>query len=132
MKVEVEYGEGKKINALFNGFKVQSDQAVASGGEASFPEPFDYFDSALALCAGHYVMSFCNKRDISTDGIKIIQNSSKDPEDSYKRKYVLDIELPEDFPEKYIKAVKLAAGGCAVKKVVTTGPEFELNVTKKS
>lgn len=132
MRVDVEYGEGKKINAHFNGFTVNSDQSVASGGDASFPEPFDYFDTALALCAGHYVKSFCDKREIPMKGIKIVQNSSKDTEDSYKRKYVIDIELPEDFPDKYIKAVELAASGCAVKKVVTTGPDFELNVSKKS
>jgi ribosomal protein S12 methylthiotransferase accessory factor len=131
MKVDVEFGGGKKINAKFNGFTVESDQAVSAGGEGKFPEAFDYFDTALALCAGHYIMSFCEQREIPTDGIKISQDSEKDPDDKYKRFYTLNVELPSNFPDKYKRAVTMAASSCAVKKVVTTGPEFEINVTKR-
>ncbi len=128
MRVDVEFKDGAKIDAKFNGFVVHSDQSIKAGGEASAPEPFDYFDVALALCAGHYVKSFCEQRDISTDGIEISQDSTKDSENRYKRYYTLTIKLPESFPSKYKKAVELAAANCAVKKVVTTGPEFKIIV----
>lgn len=130
MKVDVNFGEGKKISASFNGFTVDSDQAIASGGGATVPEPFDYFDTALALCAGHYIKSFCDGRDISTEGIEISQDSTKSEDDKYKRHYTLTVKLPESFPDKYKRAVQMAASNCSVKKVVMAAPEFTINVIK--
>lgn len=128
MRVDIEFGSGTKINAKFNGFIVESDQAKGNGGEGSAPEPFDYFDSSLALCAGFYVKSFCDQREIPTEGMKIYQESSKDPENRYKKFYTINVELPENFPAKYKRSVEMAASNCTVKKVITEGPQFTINV----
>ena len=128
MHIDVELGEGLKVDARFGEFVVESDQAKNSGGEGSSPEPFDYFLASMALCAGYYVRSFCQKRDIPTTGIRITQEDSRDSENPMQRKISINIELPEEFPTKYRKAVAMAAKGCSVKKVIEQGPEFEVNI----
>ena len=129
MHIDVEFGEGLKVNARFGEFIVESDQAKNGGGEGSSPEPFDYFLSSMALCAGYYVRSFCQKRDISLEGIQISQEDTRDSENPMKRTIIINIKLPESFPVKYKKAVAMAAKGCSVKKVIEENPNFEVNVT---
>ena len=128
MHIDVEFGENLKVNTRFGDFVVESDQAKNSGGDGSSPEPFDYFLASMALCAGYYVRSFCQKRDISIEGIKITQEDSRDSENPSQRTITINIELPDEFPPKYKKAVVMAAKGCSVKKVIEQGPHFEVNL----
>ncbi len=38
----------------------------------------------------------------------------------------INIEVPESFPEKYLKAVVRAAQQCSVKKAISQMPEIEI------
>ncbi|MBL6988524.1 MAG: OsmC family protein [Bacteriovoracaceae bacterium] len=128
MKIDVKFLEGQNLEASFKEFKVVSDQSKVVGGQENAPEPFDYFLSSMALCAGFYVRAFCGKRDIATDGIKISQVDTKDETNKYKRRIEINIELPSNFPDKYRQSVKLAAEQCAVKKAIEAAPEFDVIV----
>jgi len=129
MEVKVTFPGGKKVNAEIGGSIIQTDQPVAAGGEGSAPTPFDYFLASLATCAGIYVLSFCQEREIQTEGLAITQ-SMEFGEVEGKRKLVrvvMDITLPAGFPEKYRNAVTKAAGLCTVKKTIMQPPEFVIN-----
>ena len=128
MKIEVSFLEGQKLKANFGKFEVISDQAECVGGNEEFPEPMDYFMASMPLCAAFYIRTFCAKRDIPTDGISIVQNDSKDEENKFKRTFSIDVKLPEDFPEKYKKALVASANSCTVKKVIQNAPDFEINL----
>ena len=73
MDINVTFPGGKKVDALVNGFTIQTDQPAMGGGEGSAPEPYVLFLSSLATCAGVYVLGFCQKREIDTDGISLTQ-----------------------------------------------------------
>ena len=79
--VKVEFPGGKKVNARVGDFLIQNDQSVRAGGEASAPEPFDHFLASIATCAGIYVLGFCQKRDIDTSGVSLLQNPLRDKDD---------------------------------------------------
>ena len=132
MKIEVNFQEGQKLEAKFGQFTVVSDQSKTVGGNESMPEPFDYFLASLPLCAGFYVRTFCNKRGIPTDGIKIKQTNTKDTDLPYKQSIHIIIELPKSFPEKYRNAVIKSAEGCTVKKVIQAVPEFSVEINEVS
>jgi len=53
----ISFGGGKKVNADYRGFTIQTDQSVNGGGEESAPEPFALFLASIGTCAGIYV--FC-------------------------------------------------------------------------
>ena len=125
--MEIRLAGGKRIDALYNGFEIRTDQAANSGGEASAPEPFDLFLASLGTCAGHYVNSFCTERKIPTDEIRIVQTWSRDAArklDAIR----LEIRVPGSFPEKYRKALVRAADQCSVRKVLQAPLAVEAQV----
>ena len=129
MKIEVNLLEGQQLQASFGEHQILSDQSVAVGGKAEHPEPFDYFLASMPLCAAFYMRKFCQQRDISTSGLKVVQNCENAAEDdNYKKKITLAVTLPENFPKKYNKAILAAANTCTVKKVIQALPEFDIAI----
>ena len=126
MQMEIVLGEGKKVNANYNGHIIKTDQPVQFGGENSAPAPFDLFLASLGTCAGFYVKLFCQKRGIPTDNIRIIQTMEVDEATAMIDTIKIDIKLPADFPEKYKDAVVNSANLCAVKKHIQHSPLFEV------
>jgi putative redox protein len=120
----ITIGEGKKVDAEFNGFTIHTDQAKYAGGEGSAPEPFTLFLASIGTCAGIFVSSFCQSRGIPTEGVRIVQSHFVSESGRGIGKIELAIELPPDFPEKYKDAVISAANLCAVKKHIMNPPEF--------
>jgi putative redox protein len=130
MEMEIFFESGKKVNALYNGNVIKTDQPVEAGGENSAPAPFDLFLASIGTCAGIYVKSFCLQRGIPTDDIRIIQSMEYDYSKGLIGKINLDIQLPDSFPEKYKDAVIKVANLCAVKKHLLNPPEIEVNAVQ--
>ena len=122
--MQVTFPGGKRVNATYGKFEIATDQDVDSGGEGSMPEPFDYFLSSLATCAGIYVLGFCQKREISHDGIRLTQTWERDEKSKRLTDVRIQIEVPTDFPEKYHDALVRVANLCAVKKTLEDPPDF--------
>ena len=120
----VTFGGGKKVNADYKGFTIQTDQPSYAGGEGSAPEPFSLFLASIGTCAGIFVLSFCQSREIPTDNIRIVQSHFPNESGRGIGKIELSIELPPDFPAKYKEAVISAVNLCAVKKHIQEPPEF--------
>jgi len=130
--VDVFFGGGRKVNARIKGFTVLTDQGIQSGGEGSAPEPFTLFLASLATCAGVYVQSFCQQRDISTEEITLKMYWDWDAVNKMIASIQIDINVPADFPEKYDNAVINAASLCAVKRHMkeSIGSEIRIIRTK--
>ena len=129
--MEITFEGGKVITAHLNGQIIRTDQPLANGGGNSAPAPFDLFLASIGTCAGIYVKSFCDRRQISTEGMKIIQTMEFDNEKKTPSLFKLDIQLPSGFPEKYKEAVINAAELCLVKKTINNQPEFQIITTQK-
>ncbi len=126
MEMTVTFPGGKRVNAAVGGFTIETDQPLAGGGQAQAPEPFTYFLASIATCAGIYVLGFCQARGISTDGVRLVQRTERDPATRKLTKVGIEIQVPASFPEKYLDAVRHAAEGCAVKKAIASPPEFDI------
>ena len=124
--MEITFDGGKVITAHLNGQTIRTDQPIENGGSNSAPAPFELFLASIGTCAGIYIKSFCDKRQIPTDGIKIIQSMEYDNENKLASVFKLDIQLPAGFPEKYTGAVINAAELCLVKKTINNQPEFKV------
>lgn len=129
MNIRITFPSGKKVNAEFKEFVVKTDQSIKAGGEASAPEPFQYFLSSIGTCAGIYILGFCESRNIPMDGIELNQSLVYDTVQKRISKIKLEISVPPDFPEKYYSALEKAVNSCAVKKTIQDPPEFE-TITK--
>jgi len=129
MKIEVSFEGNKKVNANINGHIVKTDQPVSAGGEGTAPTPFDLFLASLATCAGIYIKSFCDGRNLPTDKIKIFQEVIFDKTTQMVSNINIEIQVPPDFPENYKDALIAVAGKCKVKKHLMNPPVIDTKVT---
>jgi len=129
--MEITFDGGKVITAHLNGHTIRTDQPVRGGGSNTAPSPYDLFLASIGTCAGIYVKSFCDQRDIPSENITIIQSIEFDGQTRLPANIKLDIKLPDDFPEKYKAAVINAAELCAVKKTINNPPKFEIITSAK-
>lgn len=130
MEIKVNYLDNLRLEARFDDFNVVSDQPVRYKGDGSAPGPFDYFLASSAMCAAYFVKVYCNARDIPTDNIRLSQNNIVDPENRYKQIFKIQVELPDDISDKDRQGILRSIDRCTVKKVVQTGPEFQIEVVE--
>ncbi len=130
MELTVSFPGGKRVDAQMGEFLIHTDQAVASGGEGSSPEPFMYCLASLGTCAGIYVLSYLQARKLPLDGVKIVQRHESDPKTGRLGKIHMSIILPDSIPEKHHKPIVRSAGKCAVKKLIEEQPEFSIEVER--
>jgi ribosomal protein S12 methylthiotransferase accessory factor len=127
--MEITFDGGKVVTAHTKNHIIKTDQSLDNGGGNTAPAPFELYLASIGTCAGIYVKSFCDNRQISTDNIKIIQTTEYNKETGLPTLIKLDIRLPEDFPEKYKASILHVAGLCKVKKSIADPPTFEIIVT---
>jgi ribosomal protein S12 methylthiotransferase accessory factor len=125
----VSFPGGKRVDAHYGAFTIRTDQSPKGGGEGSAPQPFDLFLASIATCAGIYVKGYCDARGLSTEGLGLAMHIEHDHERHRIAGLVLEIALPEGFPEKHKDAVIRAADLCAVKKHLLEPPAIEVRTT---
>lgn len=129
MEMIINFPRGAKVDAHFGPYTIPTDQPPPSG-EASAPTPFEVFLASLGTCAGIYVLNFCRKRGIATEGMRIIQRSHSNPTTGMVEQIDLEIQVPPSFPKEYYDALIRAADLCKVKKTLAQPPQFEIVTTK--
>ncbi len=128
--MEITFEGGKVVTANFHGHAIKTDQPHENGGKDTAPAPFDLFLASIGTCAGIYVKSFCDNRNIPTDKISLIQTTDFDKETGLPVGITIDIRLPADFPEKYKASVVSVAELCKVKKSIAKPPVFKIISTQ--
>lgn len=120
MEMEIVFPGGAQVDAVMGNMVITTNQ------DGSAPAPFGLFLASIGTCAGIYVLSFCQHRNLPTDGIKIVQRMHSNPATRMIERVELDIIVPPDFPEKYHEALIRAADQCAVKKHLERPPTFDV------
>ena len=130
--ITVLFEEGMRVNAQIGKHLVATDAKPKNGGDESAPTPFELFLTSLATCAGMYAKAFCDKKNISTEGLGISVSCEFDTDPKKYRIATMTttIKLPEDFPEKYAPVLARNIEGCTVKKQILEPPEFITRVER--
>ena len=121
----VRLAGNRRVEAEVGGHTVRTDQPADNGGEDTAPTPFQLFLASLGTCAGIFVQGFCAKRGIPFEQITLRQRMSYG-EDGALASVDLEIELPEDFPEKYREAVIKVVEQCSVKRAIAAQPKLSV------
>ncbi len=129
MDMEIVFPGGKRADALYKGFTIKTDQAPYAGGEGSAPACFDLFLASIGTCAGVYVLSFCQKRNIRAETLKLVLKTQRDQGKKTLNRIEIEIQLPEGFPEKYSEAVVRSAELCAVTRHFYDPPKMHVHAT---
>ena len=128
--IEVSFPGGKRVDAKIGDTVIKTDQSVKNGGDASAAEPFQLFLASIATCAGIYALEFCLARKLSLKGLSLKMICDRDPELKLYTRMTIELQLPEDFPEKMEKAIVRSMNLCSVKKHINNAPEFIIQTTR--
>ena len=126
--IDVQFPGGKRVDTRVGEFLIQTDQSQKHGGDASAPEPFALFLASIASCAGIFALGFCQKRELSTDGLDLRMVCERDEKGIMITKMTLQLTLPEGFPDKYQEGIVRAMQLCTVKKHIMDAPEFVIEL----
>jgi len=124
MSMKITFPGGFAVNAHYKGFEIPTDQPEDNGGQNSAPAPFDYFLVSLGTCAAFYALRFCQQRDLPTEGLEFSMDTVDHPETHRTEKITMTIKVPEEFPEKYRRAIVRATNQCSVKRAILDPPEI--------
>jgi putative redox protein len=127
MEMEITFPGGARVDASFGPYTVLTDQPPQGGGEGLAPTPFATFLASIGTCAGIYVLGFLRQRGIPAEGVRLLQRTHTNSQTGMVEQVDVEIEVPEDFPEKYLPALIRAADQCAVKKHLAQPPEFSIS-----
>jgi putative redox protein len=122
MEMIIDFPGGARVDAHFGPFTVPTDQPPV----ASAPSPFETFLASIGTCAGIYILGFCRQRNLSTEGIRIVERISHDHLTGMLEYVGLEIQVPPEFPEKYRDSLIRSAELCAVKKTIEMPPRFDI------
>lgn len=131
MDIKIRFPGNKKVSAEFDGFTVLTDQPKEAEGDSAAPTPFDLFLASIGTCAGIFVLGFCRKRCIPTDGLELLETTEWNEAEHRVSKITLEIVLPKDFPEKYRDSMVQTVNLCTVKKHLYNPPIFKVLTTQK-
>lgn len=127
MGMTISFPYGVTVDATLDGHTVHTDQPAPLGtGEAM--SPFDLFFAAMGTCMGFYALRFCQERKIPTEGLRIELDRVHDAEKHRVSTVRIALDLPPEFPEKYVAAIQRSVDHCAVKRLVADPPDFEISV----
>lgn len=122
---KVTFPGNKKVDVEFGKFSVKTDQKIIYGGDDTAPEPFNIFLSSIGSCAGIYAVSFCDTRELNTDGMYLMLDISFKERENFLKEIKLTLYVNKEFPEKYIKPIKKSMNSCAVKNQLH--PDIKIN-----
>jgi putative redox protein len=122
MEMVIDFPGGSRVDAHFGDFTVATDQPPI----ASAPSPFEIFLASIGTCAGIYVLGFCQSRHLPTEGISIVERINHNHITGRVETIGLEIQVPPEFPEKYLDSLIRSAELCAVKKHLEKPPRFEI------
>ncbi len=130
MELQIQMLGNKRVSATFDGLTVMTDQPKDSGGEGTAPAPFDLFLASIGTCAGFFIQSFCQARQLDSSKIKITQSVKWNDESHHVDEIQLKIDVPADFPEKYLPALLKTVDSCTVKKHLAAPPQIKVMTAK--
>ena len=124
MEMTFTFPGGARVDGQVGRFIIPTDQPP----DATAPSPFTLFLASIGACAGVYVQSFCRRRGIPSERIRIVQRNQTG-RDGMVERVELVVELPADFPARYRDAVIRAADQCTVKQHLEHPPVIAVSAT---
>jgi putative redox protein len=123
MEMIIDFPGGSRVDAHFGSFTVATDQPPL----ASASSPFEVFLSSIGTCAGIYILGFCRQRNLPIEGIRIVERINHSRITGMVETISLEIQVPQDFLEKYRASPIRSAELCAVKKHLENPPKFVIS-----
>lgn len=119
---------GLRFETDIRGHRVVVDVPENLGGTDTGPMPPELVVTSLGTCVGIYVVNFCRKHHISTEGLKVHTEWEKGTNPSRIAKMDVFIELPAGVPGEKYDAFMETVRKCTVHNTFCQIPEITLTL----
>jgi uncharacterized OsmC-like protein len=121
--------EKVKFQAECGNHRVIADQPIEDGGSDAGMSPVELLVASLGTCIGYYVTVFCQRRKISSDGLKVELDWQFAENPHRIGSIEARITLPIKLDEKDRAGLLRMARGCTVHNTLDSKPGTRITLT---
>jgi len=128
MKLTVAYHGGTRYDITSGKHRVVTDQPVEDGGQDAGMSPVELFVGSLASCVGYFAGRFCERHNISREGLTVDAEWETTEGPHRVGQINLAIHLPHRLtPEQKERLLKVAHG-CTVHQSIAVAPTVAIQL----
>lgn len=113
MNIEIGFDSYGRIVPTINGNEISMNES-----------PYLIFLATAGMCSAVYVRAFMQQRNLSLAGVTLTQRMDYNQATNMVEKIDILVNLNDDFPAKYVSAIKHVVSQCPVKKHFETPPSM--------
>ena len=124
--ITIERVNGLEFEIQVRGHSIRTDMSFDDGGSDGGPAPAEILASSLGACVAMMVQAYCDTHGY-TDG-DVGASLTLELADDPKRiaGIVIDVDLPEGFPDDTLEAVKRVAEHCVIHGTLSHPPRVDI------
>lgn len=115
MEIQIKFDENGRIVPFMNGTEITMNES-----------PFLIFLATAGMCSAVFVRSFMQQRGLPFQQVGITQKMNYNRITNMVSDIDMVVDLPVDFPEKYVSAIKNVIAQCPVKRHLAEPPTFNI------
>lgn len=115
MEIQIKFDENGRIIPFMNGNEITMNES-----------PFLIFLATAGMCSAVFVRSFMQQRGLPFREVGITQKMNYDRMTNMVGDIDMVVDLPANFPEKYVGAIKNVIAQCPVKRHLAEPPSFNV------
>ncbi len=128
MKLTVAYHGGTRYDITSGKHRVVTDQPIGDGGQDAGMSPVELFVGSVAGCVGYFVGRFCERHNISREGLAV--DAEWDTAEGPHRvgTIKLAIRLPHRLTPELKERLLKVAHGCTVHQSIVVAPKIDIQL----
>jgi len=126
MNMTIIHRDMMKFEVKVRGHKIIADQPLSGGGRDAGPTPGEYFVLSLGTCIGAYIVSHCQKMNLSCEGMRIEIDWEKASAPSRISAINIKVIIPEGIPEDKKQGIIAVAHRCTVHNSIINPPDIKI------
>jgi len=130
MKVTSRFAGGMRFESDMRGHQVVVDVPKEMGGNDAGPMPPELLATALGTCVGIYAVMFCNKHNISPEGMAVETEWEKGADPVRLTQLYVTIHLPAGVPEEKHDAFMKTVEQCMIHSTLCQMPDLSIKLVK--
>ncbi len=111
--------------------KIQFDVPSGMGGDNRAPTPPEVFIASLGSCVAAFVVQFCIKHEINTDGMSVDVSYEKASNPTRLTDIKVKVNLPNGTCKQRAKALQRVAEHCPVHETIESIEHVEIVVADR-
>ena len=125
--ISIDQLSTQKFAFTVRGHTVVADMPQEEGGSNEGPSPSELLVGAFGVCIGMAVARYCQTIQVEGEFSVYLTYQLADKPKRIAN-IVIDLELPDDFPENRISAINKVIEACPVHGTLRNPPEIDIEI----